>query len=93
MHIELRNVSHEFELETGFLPVLENLSFSVPKGKFTDLDDFSLNASSDEIVGLIKGIKLGVKRILKCHPFEKLGGSHGLDFVPISKDEKESNNG
>ena len=35
MHIELRNVSHEFELETGFLPVLENLSFSVPKGKFT----------------------------------------------------------
>ena len=43
--------------------------------------------------GLIKGIKLGVKRILKCHPFEKLGGSHGLDLVPISKDEKESNNG
>ena len=35
MHIELRNVSHDFELETGFLPVLENLSFSVPKGKFT----------------------------------------------------------
>ena len=35
MHIELRNVSHEFELETGSFPVLENLSFSVPKGKFT----------------------------------------------------------
>ena len=35
MHIELRNVSHEFKLETGYLPVLENLSFSVPKGKFT----------------------------------------------------------
>ena len=43
--------------------------------------------------GLIKGAKLGVKRISKCHPFEKLGGSHGLDLVPISKDEKESNNG
>jgi putative membrane protein insertion efficiency factor len=43
--------------------------------------------------GFIAGIKLGVKRILKCHPFEKLGGSHGLDFVPITKDEKESNNG
>ncbi len=42
--------------------------------------------------GLI-GIKLGVKRILKCHPFKKLGGSHGLDFVPISKNKKESNNG
>ena len=39
------------------------------------------------------GIKLGVKRILKCHPFKKFGGSHGLDFVPISKDKKESNNG
>ena len=31
------------------------------------------------------GIKLGVKRILKCHPFKKLGGSHGIDFVPITK--------
>ena len=35
--------------------------------------------------GLIIGIKLGLKRILKCHPFKKLGGSHGLDFVPIPK--------
>ena len=43
--------------------------------------------------GLAKGMKLGLKRILKCHPFKKLGGSHGLDFVPISKDKKESNNG
>ena len=43
--------------------------------------------------GLLIGVQLGVKRILKCHPFEKLGGSHGLDLVPISKDEKESNNG
>ena len=43
--------------------------------------------------GLIMGIKLGIKRIFKCHPFKKLGGSHGLDFVPISKDKKESNNG
>ena len=43
--------------------------------------------------GFTVGIKLGVKRILKCHPFKKLGGSHGLDFVPIPKDKKESNNG
>ena len=35
--------------------------------------------------GLIKGFKLGTKRILKCHPFKKLGGSHGVDFVPIPK--------
>ena len=43
--------------------------------------------------GLIIGIKLGLKRILKCHPFKKLGGSHGLDFVPVSKNKKEINNG
>ena len=43
--------------------------------------------------GLTTGIKLGVKRILKCHPVKKLGGSHGLDFVPIPKDKKENNNG
>ena len=35
--------------------------------------------------GLIKGMKLGIKRVLKCHPFKKLGGSHGVDFVPIPK--------
>ena len=43
--------------------------------------------------GLTMGIKLGVKRILKCHPFKKLGGSHGLDFVPVPKNKKESNDG
>ncbi|MDC3104588.1 membrane protein insertion efficiency factor YidD [Candidatus Pelagibacter bacterium] len=32
--------------------------------------------------GPIKGSNLGVKRILKCHPFRKLGGGYGLDFVP-----------
>ena len=35
--------------------------------------------------GFAIGIKLGVKRILKCHPFKKLGGSHCIDFVPIPK--------
>ena len=35
--------------------------------------------------GLIIGIKLGVKRILKCHPFKSLGGGQGVDFVPIPK--------
>ena len=38
--------------------------------------------------GPFKGFWLALKRILKCHPFEKLGGSHGLDFVPIPKDKK-----
>ncbi len=43
--------------------------------------------------GFIVGFKLGIKRILKCHPFKKLGGSHGLDFVPAPVDKKEINNG
>ena len=46
-----------------------------------------------KVHGFIVGFKLGIKRILKCHPFEKLGGGHGLDFVPISNDKKEINNG
>ena len=35
----------------------------IPKGKYVDLDDFSLNASSDEIVGLLKGINLVAKSL------------------------------
>ena len=42
--------------------------------------------------GLIRGFKLGSKRILKCHPIKSLGGSEGLDFVPNSN-KKESKNG
>jgi len=42
--------------------------------------------------GAVRGIKLGLKRILKCHPFKSLGGGEGLDFVPGSN-KKESKNG
>ena len=42
--------------------------------------------------GLIRGLKLGSQRILKCHPIKSLGGSEGLDFVPGSN-KKESKNG
>ena len=42
--------------------------------------------------GLIKGFKLGSKRILKCHPIKSLGGSEGLDFV-TDTNNKESKNG
>ena len=43
--------------------------------------------------GLVKGLKLGMKRILKCHPLKKLGGGYGSDFVPTTKGKKEKNNG
>ena len=42
--------------------------------------------------GLIRGINLGMKRILKCHPFKSLGGGEGIDFVP-STNKKEIKNG
>ena len=42
--------------------------------------------------GLIKGFKLGSKRILKCHPIKSLGGGEGLDFV-TDTNNKESKNG
>ena len=35
----------------------------IPKGKYIDLDDFSLNASSEEMVGLFKGINLVAKKL------------------------------
>tara|TARA_B100001093_G_scaffold432074_1_gene428394 strand:+ start:1033 stop:1398 length:366 start_codon:yes stop_codon:yes gene_type:complete len=35
----------------------------IPKGKYTDLDDFSEKASSEEIVGLLKGINIVAKKL------------------------------
>ena len=35
----------------------------IPKGRYIDLDDFSKNANSDEIVGLLKGINIVAKKL------------------------------
>jgi histidine triad (HIT) family protein len=35
----------------------------IPKGKYVDLDDFSLNASSKEMVGLLRGINKVAKKL------------------------------
>jgi len=35
----------------------------IPKGKYTDLDDFSENASADEMVGLLRGISIVAKKL------------------------------
>ena len=35
----------------------------IPKQKYVDLDDFSLNASSKEMVGLLKGINIVAKKL------------------------------
>tara|TARA_B100000941_G_scaffold281663_1_gene249356 strand:+ start:56 stop:307 length:252 start_codon:yes stop_codon:yes gene_type:complete len=42
--------------------------------------------------GLVKGFKLGVNRIFRCHPFKKLGGGSGIDFVP-TMNNKENKDG
>ena len=35
----------------------------IPKGKYVDLDDFSKKASSEEMVGLLKGINIVAKKL------------------------------
>ena len=35
----------------------------IPKGKYIDLDDFCLNASTEEMVGLLKGINKVAKKL------------------------------
>ena len=35
----------------------------IPKGKYINLDDFTLNASSEEMVGLLKGIYIVAKKL------------------------------
>ena len=35
----------------------------IPKGKYIDLDDFNINASDKEIIGLMKGITIVSKKL------------------------------
>ena len=35
----------------------------IPKGKYTDLDDFSEKATAEEMVGLLKGINIVAKKL------------------------------
>jgi len=61
----------------------------IPKGKYIDLDDFSINASEKEIVGLVKGIsivatRMGVSEVAKGDGYRSLVnvGDHGGQEVP-----------
>ena len=60
----------------------------IPKGKYINLDDFSENASSNEIVGLIKGINIVAKKLCisinKGNGYRTLAniGNHGGQEVP-----------
>ena len=35
----------------------------IPKGKYIDLDDFSTNASNEELIGLMKGVTIVAKKL------------------------------
>ena len=39
--------------------------------------------------GTLKGLFLGIKRILRCHPIKVLGGSSGFDPAPNLKKGKK----
>tara|TARA_B100001063_G_C16424442_1_gene385771 strand:- start:147 stop:512 length:366 start_codon:yes stop_codon:yes gene_type:complete len=60
----------------------------IPKGKYVDLDDFSLNATPEEMVGLLKGInsvakKLGIStEVGKGYRALVNIGDHGGQEVP-----------
>ena len=60
----------------------------IPKGKYINLDDFSLNASSEEMVGLFKGVNLVAKKLgistEKGKGYRVLAniGNHGGQEVP-----------
>ncbi len=60
----------------------------IPKGKYVDLDDFSQNASPEEMIGLLKGInavakKLGISvEVGKGYRALANVGEHGGQEVP-----------
>jgi len=42
-----------------------------------------------ELNGFFKGLFLGIKRILRCHPIKFLGGNSGFDPAPNLKKGKK----
>ena len=60
----------------------------IPKGKYVDLDDFSLNATPEEMVGLLKGINIVAKKLgissEEGHGYRALANisDHGGQEVP-----------
>ena len=51
----------------------------IPKGKYTDLDDFCSKASSNEMVGLLKGINFVAKKL--CISVDKGKGYRALSNI------------
>ena len=63
-----------------------------PRCRFTPTcSRYAIEAA--ERLPLAVALKLTVKRIFKCHPYKSLGGSDGIDLVPIIKETKVNKNG
>ena len=60
-------------------PLFENSCRYLPT-----CSEYSIDALKE--FGLIKGIYMGMKRILSCHPIKFLGGNEGFD--PVKKEMK-----
>ena len=58
-----------------FSPLLGNKCRFLPS-----CSDYFIECLND--YGFFKGISLGLRRVIKCHPIKFLGGSSGLDLVP-----------
>ena len=60
----------------------------IPKGKYIDLDDFSTNASNEEIIGLMKGVTIVAKKLgissIDCKGYRALANisDYGGQEVP-----------
>ena len=64
-----------------FSPLLGNKCRFLPS-----CSDYFIECLND--YGFFKGISLGLRRIIKCHPIKFLGGSSGLDLVPKKRNVK-----
>ena len=64
-----------------FSPLLGNKCRFLPS-----CSDYFIESLNEH--GFLKGVLIGFKRIIKCHPIKFLGGSSGLDLVPKKRNVK-----
>ena len=69
-----------------FSPILGNKCRYLPSCSEYYIDSLKIH-------GFTKGSRLGIRRLLSCHPFKFLGGGSGLNFVPKKEIVKEKFNG
>lgn len=51
----------------------------IPKGEYVSLEDFSTNATEDEIVGFIRAVGVTARQLGLAEPGYRILGNHGPD--------------